>query len=690
MVGTVLALCAVGVTFWILGVARPAKGTSRKVVCYQDSMHPWIKSDQPGKCTICAMDLTPICEGEKGFATEDGVVALNSNSITVLNVQTEEVKRRALRLTLRAAGTLDADESRKVIFSAPASGRIHEMVVGAVGDEIEAGKPLLNFYSPELVTWRRAYVVRSRSGTSGTPLFAGRPHEGEEDAEHSKSAANPVAGMRNASAANPGEPDPYFSDLLSPVSGTIVERKVFNGQYVMEGDRLLTIVDTSVLWFRFDAYDRQLPWLRKGQKVRVTVPSLPGREFHGAISVIEPTLDEATRTVKVRADITNPVVGDAAQKQRLLRLGMYAEATVVAELADVLTVPRTAVLSPGERAYAYVEEGAGAYSMRPVKLGRQGDGLCEVLEGLDEGDRVVTTGNVLIDAQAQFTQPPKSEPTQTNEKAQLAHTGITEHAAMGQPDLLDEAETSPQSPKAGMNLTEAQEHTLEAYLSVANEVSVALAADNLNDLQRALPQLKTAAAPLAKAFPESHPWHEKIEAVVGASSWSNPKDLDAARVAFLPFSTRLVDLVERARAEQTEFRSLKVFYCSMAPKPGLWFQAKGPLRNPYYGAEMLTCGKEVRPSAQPAAIAAKAEVPQPKPEITETKPQPATPAIAIRTVNNRHPEAKERMARTFGLGVAARHQAAAELASANLARDEAAAELQGIRSATTNAVVRTQ
>jgi hypothetical protein len=164
--------------------------------------------------------------------------------------------------------------------------------------------------------------------------------------------------------------------------------------------------------------------------------------------------------------------------------------------------------------------------------------------------------------------------------------------------------------------------------------------------------------------------------VVASSSWTDPKDLEAARDAFLPFSTRLVELVQCARAEQDAFRSLKVFYCSMAPKPGLWFQAKGPLRNPFYGAEMLTCGKEIRPVAPSVAVVLHAEPAAPKPEAepdTHTthaqeaghKPpvQPASPPNIVRTLNNRHPEAKERMARAFGLGVAARHQAGAELAA---------------------------
>jgi Cu(I)/Ag(I) efflux system membrane fusion protein len=470
-----------------------------------------------------------------------------------------------------------------------------------------------------------------------------------------------MAETHSAPVASSSEPDPYFSDLLSPLSGTIVERKVFNGQYVTEGDRLLTIVDTSVLWFRFDVYERQLPWLRKGQKVQVTVAALPGQEFSGVISVIEPTLDEATRTVKVRANITNPVVGDAAQKERLLRLGMYAEGSVLAELPDALTVPRTAVLFPGGRAYAYVEEGAGAYAMRPVKLGRQGDGLCEVLEGLEEGDRVVTTGNVLIDAQAQFTQPRRQEPAQVEGKTQLAHSATQVHAReeMAEPGIASEVPQLAQKPEIGSSatMTRAQEKALGDFLSVAGDISAALASDSLSDLKRAVLRLKGATPPLIAEFGNSHPWHTTIQGIAAASVWSEGEDLAAARAAFLPFSTQVVKLVQLLQADESNSRSLKVYHCPMAPKPGLWFQAKGPLRNPYYGAKMLSCGEEVRCQERPLAMASRDEPPAAQ---RETPVPPAAPVNTIRTKNTRHPEAKERMLRTFALGVAEQHRMASK------------------------------
>lgn len=647
--GTVVTVCVAGGAIWLFGADRASSTKSRKVACYQDSMHPWIKSEQPGKCTICAMDLTPIYEGEKEFGAEDGLVVLNSNSITVLNVQTELVERQPLALTLRVAGTLDADETRKVIFSAPASGRIHEMVVGAVGDEVEATKPLLTFYSPELATWRRAYVVRSRTATTATPLFAGRQHEPADGRERPMSGSTPAPG---AATATPAEPDPYFSDLLSPLSGTVVERKVFNGQYVAEGDRLLTIVDTSVLWFRFDVYEHQLSWLHKGQKIQVRVAALPGREFSGVIAVIEPTLDETTRTVKVRANIANATVGDGERKDRLLRLGMYAEASVQAEMPGVLTVPRSAVLAPGERAYVYVEESAGVYAMRAVKLGRQGNGHCEVLEGVEEGDRVVTTGNVLIDAQAQFTLPPKRDAADmagTPRKTGSSMPSNIPEKPVGREKAPDVAQPSP-VPTA--LLTARQTQALEDFLAVAATVSEALAADSLRDFQAATARLKGAVIPLGKEFGESHPWHTAVHSAAVASAWPEAKDLAGARAAFLPFSTKVVELVELARTERTELRSLRVYYCPMAPKPGLWYQSKAPLRNPFFGAEMLSCGKEILRNSQPAAIAS-------RPEPAPAEPLPAAePAATIRTTNNRHPEAKERMARAFGVGIAERHRIA--------------------------------
>jgi Cu(I)/Ag(I) efflux system membrane fusion protein len=367
--------------FWRELFVRSSPATGQKVVFYQDSMHPWIKSDRPGKCTICSMDLTPIFEGQAGFSTDHRLVVLSSNSITVLNVQTTEAKRQRLQATLRVAGTLEANEARRTIISAPAPCQIQAVMVEYAGVEVEQGQPLLTLFSPELV--QKSGYFR---GTTGNPQFS------------------PVGLTPPKDASNP-----YSRQLAAPKSGVVVERNAYVGQYVPEGEKLLTIVDASVLWFRFDVYERQLPWLAVGQKLNVIVPAVPGKIFPAVVKFIEPTLNELTRTVKVRAELDNPVVAGNGGAQRLLRFGMYADGRVLAGMPDVLTVPRTAILFPGGAAYAYVDRGNGAYERRRVRLGRQGDEFWEVLDGLEEGDRVVIAGNVLIDAQAEFNRGDEPE-----------------------------------------------------------------------------------------------------------------------------------------------------------------------------------------------------------------------------------------------------------------------------------------
>lgn len=378
LISLALLVCipAGGWLLWRNAVPSAPHPGARKVLFYQDSMHPWIKADTPGKCTVCGMDLTPIYEGQQGFGGDD-VVVLSSNNITVLNVQTEEITRQSLRRTLRVAGTLDANEAKKTIISAPTPGRIEDTAVDYPGVEVHKGERLVTFYSPELTSQKYRYLVR---------------------AQRSSDQHDPTGGL----ASQKGDADPYYTDLVAPLGGTVIERNVSRGQYVSEGERLFTIADASVLWFRFAVYEQQMPWLHIGQKVMVSLPAVPGEVFEAVVSFIDPVLDPATRTVKVRADLANPLIDVDGTKQRRFKFGLYAEGVVRAEVPNVLTVPLAALLTPGKASYAYVDKGGSAFERRRLKLGQRGDDLCEVLGGLEEGEQVVTSGNVLLDAQAQL------------------------------------------------------------------------------------------------------------------------------------------------------------------------------------------------------------------------------------------------------------------------------------------------
>ena len=681
------------------------KTGARKVGFYQDSMHPWIKSDQPGKCTICAMDLTPIYDGQVGFGAGGNLVVMTSNQITVLNVQTEEVKHRALHRSLRVAGTLEVNETSKTVISAPARGRIDALTVDYAGVEVARGQKLITMFSPELVQLRKTLLAVRQNPQKG--------------ASNSVAAANADAGI-------------YTGDILAPQSGVVLERNVYTGQYVAEGDRLLTIVDASTLWFRFDVYQDQLPWFEIGQPIEVEVSGLPGQVFVGVISFVDPNFNETTRTVKVRADIRNPLVESKGHQRRQLKYGMYAEGHVRSESPATLVIPRTAVLSPGDASYAYVEKGSGAYERRRLKLGRQGDEYWEVLKGLAEGENVVTSGNMLLDAQAQFSLGDGSSPAATEETASLepsappeleaeamrhlaevptdpianqvnelldvaggessmaiaeeptlkSSRAVIRQAAAGRsermsammspgaelqmirraaileerakagasvpqpaatttqpllvatvtpprpreveaaPAVATETEAEPiittepldqvvapstnfvrthrevdairRTTSAGTSLSSVQRELLQAFLAEAGAVSQTLAADDLEGFNVQWIKLSGLLPPLTHAcatVPALSPLLQRLP----DAPWPAGRDLAEARTQFLPLSTTVVELAKQLRKQTAAGATLKIYHCPMAPAPGVWLQAKGPLRNPYFGAKMLGCGEEVMP-----------------------------------------------------------------------------------------------
>ena len=236
--------------------ASRAPSGGRKVLYYQSAMHPWIKSDKPGKCTICGMDLVPVYQGEAGFDVAPGLVTLSSNSITVINVQTDTVRRRLLRRTLRVAGTIEEDDTRHRVLSAYVEGRLDRLFVNYVGAEVTESQPLAAIYSPTLLNAEREYLLLvSQSSEPAAPR--------EERARLIEAATLRLKrlGLTEAQiAALARKPESELqTEILAPMSSTVVARNVYEGQYVKEGDKLFEIADFSTMWFRFDAYERDLP-----------------------------------------------------------------------------------------------------------------------------------------------------------------------------------------------------------------------------------------------------------------------------------------------------------------------------------------------------------------------------------------------------------------------------------------------
>ena len=551
----------------------------RKILYYQSAMHPWIKSDKPGRCTICGMELSPVYEGEAGFDAGEGVITLGSNNIQVIHVQSDEVTRRPLRRTLRVAGTIDDDDTKHRFVSAYIDGRIEKLAVNFIGAEFNAGEPLATFYSPTLLNAEREYIVlaRQRGARTNAQYVAENQRLLEAAAQRLRRL-----GLSDAQiAALPGKPESEIhTPVLAPVSGTVVTRFVYEGQYVKEGDKLFELADFSTMWFQSDAYERDLAWIKIGQPVEVTTPAVPGLTFTGAVAFIDPNLKEMTRTARVRVELPNPMVEVNGRRRRQLYHKLYAEALVHVETPEVLAIPRSAVLMPGPQAVVYLDKGGGSFEQRRVKVGRAGDEDWEVLDGLSEGDRVVTTGNLLIDAQAQL-------------RAGVSG-GHAEHT---------HGHTSDHPPAATLPpLDSSQRDAAKQFLAVAAELASALAADNLGNFNATAPKAHPAVAALTGAFSKESPWHGLVDSAESAAHIESAADLNTARKRFHPLSAAAVAFTKRLRAQDSEFSSMKIFRCPMtkdsfpgAPPASEWIQTKGPLQNPYFGAEMLECGTEVKP-----------------------------------------------------------------------------------------------
>ena len=487
----------------------------------QCPMHPWVKSEQPGKCNLCGMDLV----ASSSAASATGVVMLPPGSPQVLGVQTSEVKQQPLARTMRVAGMIEEDGSRHGVISAPVEGRIDGLSMNHAGQQVTRRQPLATIFSRTLLTAANEYKLALPQG--GQPLEAAK-----RKLEQYGLVWEQIQTIPNR------QPDDLYFGVLSPRTGVIVKSYIAEGQYVKEGERLFEIADFTTLWFMFTAYEQDIPLLKPRQVVQVNIASLPGQVTRARIDNISPILDDATHSAMVRVVIENP--------ERKIMNNTTATAVVELEAPTVLAVPRTAVLWSGSAPRVYVEQASGSYQQRSVKLGRMGDVLVEVLAGLQEGERVVTRGNMLIDSQSQMDAMALPEAAPAN---------------------MDSAQISP---------------ALMSYLQSAAAVNAALANDDLAACNAALKQLPPAP-----------------KALISIAAPAQATDLLTLRKAFLPWSQ---ELAAQGLKLRTKVPGLHVFRCPMtndlwpgAPKNAAWIQLGGTLQNPYWGEKMRDCGVEVMP-----------------------------------------------------------------------------------------------
>jgi Cu(I)/Ag(I) efflux system membrane fusion protein len=352
------------------------------------------------------MDYVPVYEGDDN---DDGAVKLSPGKIQRTGVKSEPAERRAIRLAIKAPGTIQLDERRISVIAMRSESFVQKVADVTTGTRVKAGQPLMEIYSPTIAAAAADYLATISSKTTG-----GNEAFGRGSRQRLINLAVPetvIVDLENSRNL------PLNVQWSAPRDGIVLERNAVEGMRANPGDVLFRIADISLVWALVDVAERDLGSIALGQPVTIRACSFPGRMFSGTIAVIYPQVNRDTRTARVRIELANP---DLA-----LLPDMFVDAEVdTADPAPVLAVPDSAVLDTGSRQAVFIDRGEGRYEPRQVKLGRRGVGYVEIREGVAENEQVVTSANFLIDAESNLKAALKgfAEASQSD-AAVLAGTG---------------------------------------------------------------------------------------------------------------------------------------------------------------------------------------------------------------------------------------------------------------------------
>ncbi len=411
------------------GCSKPEPALSdagSSVDYYTCTMHPSVHLHDPkGKCPICGMNLVPVVKNgalspDKSTSRQDRNGAAASHEFTVpverqqqIGVTYAAVAREALSREVRAVGVVTPDKARHWEFVARVDGYVQTLHVTSPGELVEKGQPLLTLYSPDLLTAERELVELLKMRDNARSVEARRTAQGLVESAKRRLLQWNVTSSQISDLERTRQPGEFLT-LLSPFRGIVEAVPVDQGRSVRMGEHLVDLADLSSVWVWVDVYENELSSFHVGQKVKLTTTASPGQEFEGKISLINPFLDAAQRTGKVRIDIPNP--------DFRLRPAMYVSAVLTAGGSrEALTIPVGAVMPTGTRNIVFVDKAQGRIEPRAVSLGEKYGDRYEVNAGLSEGERVVASANFLIDAEAKVQGALKSfeEPaaTRTNPEA---------------------------------------------------------------------------------------------------------------------------------------------------------------------------------------------------------------------------------------------------------------------------------
>ena len=357
------------------------------------------------------MDYTPVFAGETDNKSVLGTVKIDPVVVQNIGIRTSFAKQESMSRTIRASGRVAFDEQKMARLHPKVEGWIEELAVDKTGQTVKKGDVLVSIYSPKLVSTQQEYLLALNSLKS----LKDSPFE-----DVARGAKEMVASARERLQLL-DVPEHQIVELEksrkikkqlhihTPVKGTVTRIGSRQGQYVTPKTELYMVVDLSQVWVYADVYEYELPWIKVGDEVEMSLASVPGKIFSGRLGYIYPYAEVKTRTTKVRVIFDNP--------DQLLRPDMFAEVTIHSDVnKNAIVIPAQAVIRSGARSQVFVVTEPGKFEPRLVTLGIESSGKVAVLSGLTEGEEVVTSAQFMVDSESKLREATEKMMQQLQDK----------------------------------------------------------------------------------------------------------------------------------------------------------------------------------------------------------------------------------------------------------------------------------
>tara|TARA_B110000305_G_C19443097_1_gene643138 strand:- start:654 stop:2432 length:1779 start_codon:yes stop_codon:yes gene_type:complete len=538
------------------------------------SMHLQIMQPEAGDCPICGMDLIPAETSADGLLADQ--FKLTENALALANIQTSIVGNRNQKDNfVKLSGKIVENEEANTVQVSYFSGRIEQLNVSFTGEDIRKGQLLATIYSPELYAAQQELITAVSLKESQPALYKAVRNK----LKIWKLSENQIQQIETSGKVKENFP------VYATVSGTVSEKLVTKGASIKQGQPLLKIANLTNVWANFNVYENQISQFKKGQEISITTNVYANKEFKAKVDFIDPVLNIKTRTVIIRAVLNN--------KDAIFKPGMFVEGKIkgiTLNKEQVLTIPSSAILWTGKRSVVYLKTNPNApvFEMRKITLGTMVGDYYEVLEGLNNGDEIVTNGTFTVDAAAQL----KGKKSMMNKEGDMAMNGHEGHMVMDKSIPVKNEEHTNMNER--LKVSKVFQNQLKIVFNNYIKLKDALVKDDSNNVMAESKKLlvnltKIDMKLLIDKKAHNHWMLLEKEIKRAATLISNTSGIKEQKNYFKHLSTYMANAIQLYGVNE------KVYYqfCPMGDnnKGAYWLSKEEKVINPYFGDAMLTCGE---------------------------------------------------------------------------------------------------